>query len=141
MVHTSYRTGRSESAIYAIIVWTVVALGILLIVAGMSQPLLLLVISGSVSALMMFLYSGLLIRLNRRLLDAPLRPGVVRIVALVVAMIWVRMRSSMNWENYSPMMRAGRAKGAMLRPLAVLTVAMQSSPSSPAIAPQCRISG
>ncbi len=94
VVHTSYRTGRSESAVYAIIVWTVVALGVLLIVAGMSQPLLLLVISGSVSALMMFLYSGLLIRLNRRLLDAPLRPGVVRIVALVVAMIFFGLIST-----------------------------------------------
>jgi hypothetical protein len=88
VVHTSYKTGRSESAVYAIIVWTVVALGMLLIGAGLSQPLLLLVISGSVSALMMFLYSGLLLRLNRRLLDPPLRPGAVRIAALLGAMLF-----------------------------------------------------
>ena len=86
VVHTSYKTGRSESAIYAIIVWIVVTLGIVLIGAGASQPLLLLIISGSVSAFMMFLYSGLLIRLNRRLLDPPLRPGAARITALLAAM-------------------------------------------------------
>lgn len=94
VVHTSYQPGRSESAVYAIIVWTVVALGIVLIGAGMSQPLLLLTISGSVSALMMFLYSGLLIRLNRRLLDPPLRPSAVRVTALVVAMIFFGLISA-----------------------------------------------
>ena len=88
VIHTSYKTGRSESAVYAVIVWIVVALGILLVGAGMSQPLLLLIISGSVSAFMMFLYSGLLIRLNRRLLDPPLRPGRGRIAALLASMIF-----------------------------------------------------
>jgi hypothetical protein len=88
VVHTSYKTGRSESAIYAVIVWIIVGLGIVLIGAGVSQPILLLIISGSVSAFMMFLYSGLLIRLNGQLLDPPLRPGVARITALLAAMIF-----------------------------------------------------
>ena len=42
-------------------------------------------IAGCVAAFMMFIYSALLIRLNRRLLDPPLRPAGYRIAALVWA--------------------------------------------------------
>lgn len=94
VVHTSYKTGRSESALYAVVVWIIVALGIAIIGSGTSQPLVLLTISGSISAFMMFLYSGLLMRLNRRLLDPPLRPGVVRITALVASMIFFGLISA-----------------------------------------------
>jgi hypothetical protein len=86
VVRTSYLKGRSESAIYAMVVWAIIALGIAIIATGASQPILLLVISGSVAGFMMFLYSGLLIMLNRRLLDPPLRPGAGRIAVLVAAM-------------------------------------------------------
>jgi hypothetical protein len=88
VVRTSYSKGRSESAIYAAIVWIIVALGIVIILSGASQPLLLLIISGSVAGFMMFLYSGLLIMLNRRLLAPPLRPGAGRIAALVASMLF-----------------------------------------------------
>lgn len=86
VVRTSYAEGKSESSIYAVIVWVIVALGIVIIGSGASQPLLLLIISGSIAGFMMFLYSGLLIMLNRRLLDPPLRPRAGRIAALVAAM-------------------------------------------------------
>lgn len=85
VVRTSYWQGRSESVIYAGIVWAIVLLGTLILASGMDQPLVLLVIAGCVAAFMMFIYSGLLIVLNRRLLAAPLRPRGYRIAALAWA--------------------------------------------------------
>ena len=50
--------------------------------AGFNQPLQLLVLSASLNAIVMFLYSGLLIWLNVRSFEAPLRPSPLRIAAL-----------------------------------------------------------
>ncbi|MFN6934993.1 MAG: hypothetical protein ACK4NZ_07565, partial [Tsuneonella sp.] len=55
------------------------------ITSGMDQPLVLLVIAGCVAAVMMFFYSALLIVLNQRMLEAPLRPARYRIAVLVWA--------------------------------------------------------
>jgi hypothetical protein len=43
------------------------------------------VLSASLSAAVMFVYSGLLVRLNRRYLPAPIRIGGLRLVVLVCA--------------------------------------------------------
>jgi hypothetical protein len=85
VLRTSYWRGRSESVIYAGLVWALVLIGIGIIGSGMDQPLILLVIAGCIAAFMMFLYSGLLIVLNRRLLAPPLRPAGYRIAALIWA--------------------------------------------------------
>jgi hypothetical protein len=85
VLRTSYMRGRSESVLYAIIVWALVLTGCTIIGGGLDQPLVLLVIAGCVAAFMMFVYSGLLILLNRRLLAAPIRPKGYRIAALVWA--------------------------------------------------------
>jgi hypothetical protein len=86
VLRTSYMKGRSESVIYAVIVWAMVLTGIAIIANGLDQPLVLLVVAGCIAAFMMFFYSGLLIVLNRRLLAQPLRPKGYRIAALVWAM-------------------------------------------------------
>jgi hypothetical protein len=101
VVRTSYSKGRSESVIYAVIVWLIVALGIAIVLSGTAQPLVLLVISGSIAGFMMFLYSGLLIMLNRRLLDPPLRPGAGRIAALVAAMLFFGTISGATLLHYA----------------------------------------
>jgi hypothetical protein len=85
VLRTSYFPGRSESIIYAGLVWALVLIGIGIIGSGMDQPLVLLVIAGCIAAFMMFLYSGLLIVLNRRLLTPALRPAGYRIATLVWA--------------------------------------------------------
>ena len=85
VLRTSYMKGRSESVIYAVIVWAMVLTGTSILASGMDQPLVLLVIAGCVAAFMMFIYSALLILLNRRLLAAPLRPAGYRVAALVWA--------------------------------------------------------
>lgn len=85
VIRTSYRNDWNESRIYAALVWALAAVGIVILASGMDQPLVLLVIAGCVAAFMMVFYSALLIVLNRRLLDTPLRPAGYRIAALVWA--------------------------------------------------------
>lgn len=85
VVRTIYWQGGRESLVYAAIVWTMVLTGCSIIASGLDQPLVLLVIAGCVAAFMMFVYSALLILLNRRMLPHPLRPRPYRIAALVWA--------------------------------------------------------
>jgi len=84
-IRTIYWRGGRESVVYAAVVWLMVLTGAAIIAAGLDQPLVLLVISACVAAFMMFIYSALLIVLNRRLLPRELRPGLLRIGALVWA--------------------------------------------------------
>jgi uncharacterized membrane protein YdcZ (DUF606 family) len=53
-----------------------------ILLAGFDQPLVLLVISACVGGLMMFIYSVLLIVLNRRVLPEQIRIKAGRIAAL-----------------------------------------------------------
>ena len=82
-IRTVYWRGGRESVIYSVVVWAMVATGILIIAAGLDQPLVLLVISACVAAFMMFIYSALLIVINRRLLPPELRPAGYRVGALI----------------------------------------------------------
>ncbi len=85
VLRTSYMRAKNESVMYAALVWAMVLTGTLILASGMDQPLVLLVIAGCVAAFMMFIYSGLLIILNRRLLAPELRPAGYRVAALVWA--------------------------------------------------------
>ncbi|MCA2217398.1 Nramp family divalent metal transporter [Jidongwangia harbinensis] len=85
VIKTSYRREASESKIYAGLVWGLVIIGIGVLLLDFSQPLVLLVISAVVGGFMMFLYSGLLILINRRILPAPIRIRGVRLGALIWA--------------------------------------------------------
>ena len=87
VLRTSYLKGHDESRLFAAIVWGIVLVGIAIIASGMSQPLVLLVIAGCIAAFMMFIYSALLILLNRRLLDPELRPAGYRVAALSWAVL------------------------------------------------------
>jgi hypothetical protein len=64
-------------------VWGLVGLGCAILLAGMSQPITLLVISASTAGTMMFLYSFMLIALNRRMLPGPIRIDRFRTAALI----------------------------------------------------------
>ena len=87
VLRTSYLKGHDESRLFAAIVWAIVIVGIAIIASGMSQPLVLLVIAGCIAAFMMFIYSALLILLNRRLLEPELRPAGYRVAALSWAVL------------------------------------------------------
>ena len=83
VVKTSYARRANESKLYAGLVWGLVAIGIVVLLAGFTQPIVLLVISAVVGGFMMFLYSGLLILINRKILPAPIRIRGVRLGMLI----------------------------------------------------------
>ncbi|MGW1346803.1 Nramp family divalent metal transporter [Kribbella sp. NPDC002412] len=84
MVKSRYlRTSKvSESKLYFYLVWGLVAFGILVLLAGLTQPLVLLVISACTAGTMMFFYSGLLWWMNSRAL-----PHAIRITKLRTAVL------------------------------------------------------
>ncbi len=75
----------SESKIYAIAVWTLVTCGCTIILSGFSQPLLLLVVSGALSGVVMFVYTILVTVLNRRALPKSIRLSGFRLGAMIFA--------------------------------------------------------
>jgi hypothetical protein len=83
VLKTTYAPGASESQMYFRLVWGMVALGGVILLAGMSQPMTLLVISASTAGTMMCIYSALLIVLNRRMLPAAIRISAFRTAVLM----------------------------------------------------------
>ena len=73
------------SRLYLVILWSFIGFGIAILLAGFTQPLALLVLSASLNAVVMFLYSGLLFWLGWRCYERPLRPSPLRFIALVVS--------------------------------------------------------
>jgi hypothetical protein len=83
ILKTTYTPHASESRMYFWLVWGMVALGCTILLAGMSQPITLLVISASTGGTMMFLYSFMLIALNRTMLPPAIRISPFRTATLV----------------------------------------------------------
>ena len=75
----------TESRLYFTVVWGLIAFGILILLLGFDQPLTLVVLAAALSGIVMFIYSGLLIAINRRFLPEPLKIRGVRLAALVWA--------------------------------------------------------
>ncbi len=99
VIKTSYARNASESKIYAGLVWGLVAIGIIVLLAGVDQPILLLVISAVVGGFMMFVYSALLILINRKILPAPIRVRGVRLVALVWSFLLFGVLSVLTFQD------------------------------------------
>jgi hypothetical protein len=78
----------SESRIYFIVVWSTIAAGSIILLSGVNQPLLLLVIAACLNGMVMFVYSILLIQLNRRGLPGAIRVRGVRLGMLVFATLF-----------------------------------------------------
>jgi len=78
----------TESKLYFIVVWTEIIFGSVILLSGVTQPIVLLVIASSLNGLVMFVYSILLIQLNRGVLprEIGLRGG--RLVALGWAVLF-----------------------------------------------------
>ena len=75
----------TESRIYFLVVWSTIAAGSTILLSGFNQPLLLLVIAACLNGMVMFVYSILLIQLNRRGLPPALRVRGLRLGMLVFA--------------------------------------------------------
>jgi len=78
----------SESKIYFGIVWMMIAFGSIVLLSGLEQPLLLLVISSSIAGVMMFIYSMLLIQLNRRALPKEIKIRGVRLAVMACSVLF-----------------------------------------------------
>ncbi|RFU18953.1 Nramp family divalent metal transporter [Geodermatophilus marinus] len=78
----------SESRVYFAVVWTEIVFGSAILLSGVTQPLILLVIASSLNGLVMFVYSALLIQLNRHTLPGQFRTRGVRLVALFWAVLF-----------------------------------------------------
>ena len=100
VLKTSYLRKASENRLYFGLVWGLVILGCTILLAGFSQPLVLLVISACVGGGMMFIYSILLIVLNRRVLPEAIRIRSYRVGALVWAVLFFGFFSVLVvWEQ------------------------------------------
>lgn len=78
----------SESKIYFTVVWGLILTGTVILLAGFDQPLVLLVISSSLGGIIMFVYSILLIKLNRGVLPAAIKMRGVRFGAMIWAVLF-----------------------------------------------------
>ncbi|MCR5881114.1 Nramp family divalent metal transporter [Phenylobacterium sp. J367] len=83
VLKTCYLRTLDESRIYAALVWALIVVGITVLLAGFSQPIALLITSAVSAGFMMFIYSILLILINRRSLPAPIRVSGFRLAALI----------------------------------------------------------
>ena len=76
----------SESKIYVTVVWILCLAGMAIIWTGI-EPLILLLLASTGGGFMMFLYSGLLILLNRRFLPESIRLRGWRLAGMTVAFL------------------------------------------------------
>jgi len=83
VLKTAYFKDANESKIYFGLVWGLVLIGVGVLLSGLDQPLVLLVIAAVTGGLMMFIYSALLLLVNKRTLPKAIQPGAGRIAALV----------------------------------------------------------
>jgi hypothetical protein len=75
----------TESKLYLAVVWGEIALGSIILLSGVTQPLVLLLISTCAASVVTLVYSFLLIRLNRRDLPEAIRLRGPRLAGMVVA--------------------------------------------------------
>ncbi|GAA1608912.1 MULTISPECIES: Nramp family divalent metal transporter [Kribbella] len=89
MIKARYlRTSKvTESKLYFWLVWGLVAFGIIVLLAGLTQPLVLLVISACTAGTMMFIYSGLLWWMNSRALPEAIRITTSRTAVLLFSFL------------------------------------------------------
>jgi hypothetical protein len=81
-------TTWTESKLYFAVVWTEIVFGSVILLSGVTQPVLLLVIASSLNGLVMFVYSVLLIQLNRFTLPKEIGLKGGRLVVLVWAVVF-----------------------------------------------------
>jgi hypothetical protein len=78
----------SESRIYFLVAWGTIAAGSAILLSGVNQPLLLLVIAACLNGMVMFVYSILLMQLNRRGLPPAIRVHGLRLGMLMAATLF-----------------------------------------------------
>jgi hypothetical protein len=103
---TYLRQSRTtESRIYFWLVWGMVAIGAMILLSGFNQPIVLLLISACSGGATMFLYSYLLILLNRRALPAPIAVRSYRLGVLIWSTVFFGVLSLLTlWQQFQRVM-------------------------------------
>jgi hypothetical protein len=78
----------TESRLYFVVAWLTIAAGSTILLSGFNQPLILLVIAACLNGMVMFVYSILLIQLNRRGLPEAIRVRGARLAMLYFATLF-----------------------------------------------------
>ena len=81
-------TRWSESRLYFLTVWLMIAVGSAILLSGVDQPLVLLVIASALNGVVMFIYSLLLVKLNRGVLPREIGVTGVRYGAVIWACLF-----------------------------------------------------
>jgi hypothetical protein len=93
----------SESRIYFLLVWLLVVWSAIILLTIQSQPLILLIISASIGGFMMFIYSGLLILINKRSLPTAVKIGGFRTATMIWSVLLFGTASVIaiqdQWDN------------------------------------------
>jgi hypothetical protein len=83
-----------------------IALGVTILLAGFNQPIVLLLISACSGGATMFLYSYLLILLNRRALPAPIAVRSYRLAVLIWSTVFFGVLSLLTiWQQIQRVMQ------------------------------------
>jgi hypothetical protein len=78
----------TESRIYISVVWGMVVVGSLILLFAIDQPTTLVIIASSLSGVVMFIYSILLIQLNRRALPEAIKVKGYRLMVLFASVLF-----------------------------------------------------
>lgn len=81
-------TPTNISRSYYIVLWAQITFGIAVFLAGFDQPLTLIVLGAMLNAFSMFVYTGILLWMNHRLLAPELRPAPWRTAVLVCTFLF-----------------------------------------------------
>jgi hypothetical protein len=101
----------SESRIYFALVWLSVVWSAIILLTITSQPLILLIISASIGGFMMFIYSGLLILINKRSLSPAIQITGFRTATMVWSVLLFGAASVIalqgQWDNIKDLLGLG----------------------------------
>lgn len=73
---------------FYIFLWIQILAGVAIFTLGFTEPLTLVVVGAVLNAISMFVYSGLVLRLNTTLLEKSLRPSLARILVVGTAFLF-----------------------------------------------------
>lgn len=76
------------SKLYYPILWLQIIVGIFILLMGFKEPLQLLTIAAVLNAFAMFIHVGLTLWINLSSLDKALRPGIFRVLAMLLAFVF-----------------------------------------------------